>query len=176
MRATTLSLIAIIAVAPFASAQRTTHAPAPKTGAAAPRIAAIAPPPAPQTRPFYPHRYYGHGGFRSDLPILLMADGRVFADFGRGFEQIVRSCALPTVYSSPQVVSSSGLQQPVVVQPTVTQPAAPGIERLPYTPPVPNQQTPSQQMAVQGGFPQQSLASQSCWAMAQNGRIVIGQP
>ena len=115
--------------------------------------------------------------FRDDFPILLMADGRVFADFGRGFEQIVRSCALPIGYNSPQIVSPSGLQQPVAIQPTVTQPAPPGLERLPYTPPVPAQQTPSQQIVAQGGqLPQASLGNQSCWAMAQTGRIVVALP
>jgi len=177
MRATVYSLFAIAAWASVGPAQRARHAPTPTTGAAAPRVAAIAPAPAPQTQPLYPRRYYGHGGFRSDLPILLMADGRVFADFGRGFEQIARSCALPTAYVGSQIVSPSGLQQPVVVQPTVTQPTAPGVERLAYTPPVPNQQTPSQQMAAQGGrLPPESLASQSCWAVSQNGRIVVAQP
>jgi len=167
--------IAITVALSSASAQRAQHAPATTTNTKGPRVAAIAPAPAPQ--PVYQRPYYGHGGFRSDLPILLLADGRVFANFGRGFEQIVRSCTLPTAYSSPQVVSPSGLQQPVVVQPTVTQPSAPGVERLPYTPPVPNQQTPSQQMAVQGGrLPQENLASQSCWAVSQNGRIVVAQP
>ena len=177
MRSRLFAIVIITASASLASAQRTQHAPAPKTGAAAPRVAAIAPAPAPQRQQVYPHRFYGHGGFRSDLPILLMADGRVFADFGRGFEQVARSCAFPSGYSSSQIVSPSGLQQPVVVQPTVTQPSAPGVERLPYTPPVPNQQTPSQQMAVQGGrLPQASLASQSCWTVSQNGRIVVAQP
>jgi hypothetical protein len=105
-----------------------------------------------------------------------MADGRVFADFGRGFEQIVRSCALPAGYGNTQVVSPSGLQQPVVVQPTVTQPVVPGASRLPYTPPLPAQQTVSQQMAEQGRLiPQESPASQSCWALSQ-GRIVVAQP
>ena len=177
MRTTLFTLGAIATLASIGSAQRTTHAPAQTSGASSPRVAAIAPPPTPQAQPVYPHRFYGHGGFRSDLPILLMADGRVFADFGRGFEQILRSCALPTTSSSAQVVSPSGLQQPVIVQPTVTQPAAPGIERLPYTPPVPNQAAPSQQMAAAGGrLPQEGLARQSCWAMSQNGRIVVAQP
>jgi hypothetical protein len=173
----TIPVVAMLTLASIASAQRTQHAPAPTSGAAAPRVATIAPTPVPPPQQVYPHRFYGHGGFRDDLPILLMADGRVFADFGRGFEQVVRSCALPTGFSSSQVVSPSGLQQPVVVQPTVTQPVAPGVERLPYTPPVPAQQTPSQQMATQGGqFAPQSLSNQTCWAVAQNGRIVVAQP
>ena len=176
MRISVFALVAIAASASTGSAQRTQHAPAATSGAAAPHVAAIAPPPGPPMQQIYPHRYSGHGGFRSDLPILLMADGRVFADFGWGFEQIVRSCALPSGYSSSQIVSPSGLQQPVVVQPTVTQPTAPGVERLPYTPPVPNQQTPSQQMAAREARVPPSVASQSCWAISQTGRIVVAQP
>jgi hypothetical protein len=178
MRVITSALIAITTATSLASAQRTQHAPSPSPGAVARRVAAIAPAPTPPLVPVYPQRFYGHGGFRYyDLPIVLMADGRVFADFGRGFEQVVRSCGLPPAYSSPGVVSPSGLQQPVVVQPTVTQPAVPGVERLPYTPPVPAQQTPSQQIAAHGGrLPQESVASQSCWAVSPNGRILVAHP
>jgi hypothetical protein len=175
MRVTPLAVIIITTASSFASAQRTRHEPTQATGAAAPRVATIAP--APPERLVFPRRSYGHAGFRDDLPILLMADGRVFADFGRGFEQVVRSCTLPGGYSSSQIVSPSGLQQPVVVQPTVTQPVAPGVERVPYTPPVPAQQTPSQQMAARGGqLTPQGLGNQSCWAMSQTGRIFIAQP
>jgi hypothetical protein len=106
-----------------------------------------------------------------------MGDGRVFADFGRGWEAVSRSCSLPMGYSSSQVVSPSGLQQPLIVQPTVTQPTAAGVQRLPYTPPVPAQQTPSAQMAQNGGrLPEANVAGQSCWARAQDGRILVAQP
>ena len=176
MRVITSGLLAVTTAASLASAQRTQHAPTSTTGAAAPRIATITPAPAPPQQA-YPRRFYGHGGFRDDLPILLMADGRVFADFGRGFEQVVRSCALPTGYSTAQIVSPSGPHQPVVVQPSVIQPAPAGVERMPYTPPVPAQQTPSQQMAEGGGqLAPRSFGSQSCWAMSQTGRIFIAQP
>jgi hypothetical protein len=162
-----------VAMPAAVSAQRTQHA----QPRAAPRIAAIAPP-APAPPAAVPQRaYHSRGGFRSDLPILLMGDGRVFADFGRGWEAVSRSCALPQGYASTQIVSPSGLQQPAVVQPTVTQPPAPGVERLPYTPPVPAQQTPSQQMAQNGGrLPEASGVRQSCWARQQDGRIVVAQP
>ena len=161
-----------IVFATSAAAQRTQHT-SPKTP---PRIAAIAPAPS-AVQPGAHHAYYGHGSFRYDVPILLMGDGRVFADFGRGWESVSRSCALPPAPMSSQIVSPSGLQQPVVVQPTVTQPTAPGVQRLPYTPPVPAQQTPSQQMAAQGGrLPEANVLGQSCWTRAQDGRIVVTQP
>jgi len=172
MRAAIHALLATAAGASVASAQRTQHT----QPATAPRVAAIAPAPAPQMAPGNWHRFNRHGGFRDDFPILLLSDGRVFANFGRGFEQIVRSCPLSSGYSSLQIVSPSGLEQPVVVQPTVTQPSIPPVARLPYTPPVPAQQTTSQQMAEQGGRLPQSVASESCWAVSQNGRIVVAQP
>jgi len=159
--------------ATVASAQRTTHT----QPVAPPRIAAIRPaPPAPAATS--PRRaYYHHGAFRSDLPILTMGDGRIFADFGRGWEQISRSCSLPSGYVGNQIVSPSGLQQPVVVQPTVTQPTAPGVQRLPYTPPVPVPLSGSQQIAAQDGrLPDANAVGQSCWTRAQDGRIVVTQP
>jgi len=106
-----------------------------------------------------------------------MSDGRVFADFGRGWESVSRSCSMSDAHESRQIVSPSALQQPVVVQPTVTQPSAPGVQRLPYTPPVPAQQTASQQMAEQGGrLSPASGVGQSCWARAHDGRILVTQP
>ena len=170
MRASIYSLFVGATAASIASAQRTQHT-QPTT---APRVAMIAP--APQTPPSNPRSFYGHHGFRDDLPILWLSDGRVFANFGRGFEQIARSCAISSGFSSPPIVSPSGLQQPVVVQPTVTQPSIASVPRLPYTPPVPAQQTASQQMAEQGSRNLgENRASQSCWAQ-QNGRIFIAEP
>ena len=32
------------------------------------------------------------GSFLANVPVVALPDGRVFADFGRGFEQIVRGC------------------------------------------------------------------------------------
>jgi hypothetical protein len=182
MKASITAIVVSATAATVASAQRTQHT-VPTTP---PRTAAIAPAPSPQRSGYsregsfangYGQGGYGHGAFRYDVPILLMRDGRVFADFGRGWEQVRRSCAFPTAgYSSEQIVSPSGPRQPVVVQPTVTQPSAPGVQRLPYTPPVPAQQTPSQQMAEQGGrFPQANGFGESCWAMS-NGRIIVADP
>lgn len=173
MKAMNCALLAVGFAASIASAQRTQHT----QPATPPRIAAIAPAPTAVIPAQYPRTHYGHGALRSDVPVLLMGDGRVFADFGRGWEQVSRACALPTGYGFPQIVSASGLQQPVVLQPTVTQPSAPGVERLPYTPPVPAQQTASQQMAEQEGQLAHPMGvGQSCWARAQDGRILVTQP
>ena len=63
--------------------------------------------------------------------VVLLPDGRLFANFGRGYEQVAQPCGftpyvddgygaygtgLPVVQGPPQ----SGAVQPAVVQPTVT--------------------------------------------------------
>lgn len=83
------------------------------------------------------------GSFRiGGVPVVVLSDGRMFADFGYGYEPITRGCGGAVLYAP----SFAGPVQPGVVQPTVAQPSAGASERLPYTPPVPAQQTASQQM------------------------------
>ena len=167
------ALIGAALCAPItASAQHTTPAPG--------RVAGIAPAPAPQPEPTRSHFvppgtvFYGH------IPVLVLTDGRVFADFGRGYEQVVRSCGLPVSYGG-QTNASSPVTQPVVVQPTVTQPAiGTPTPTLPYTQPVPSQATTSQQMQTQIAQPvqpnQQWNNSQWCWAVGPTGRVFVGYP
>lgn len=140
------------------------------------RVAGIAPPPAPVNPPS------NVGGtnpvFFGNIPVLVFADGRVFADFGRGYEQVVRSCALPVGYNN-QVVPSSSPVQPTVVQPTVSQPPIPtSAPSLPYTPRVPAQLTASQQMLTQPAqaSSQTVVNTQSCWAVGATGRVFVGWP
>jgi hypothetical protein len=141
------------------------------------RIAGIAPPPTPA--PVNPPSNFGPQGpvFFGNIPVLVFADGRVFADFGQGYEQVVRSCALPVSYATPVVVNTTPVQ-PTVVQPTVSQPTIPTSPSLPYTQPVPNQQTASQQMAAQNSQPAQQVTvnSQACWAVGATGRVFVGRP
>lgn len=73
------------------------------------------------------------------VPAVVLADGRVFANFGHGFEQIFRSCHASAlsgggVVGQPSVIGGNG----AVLTPQVPT----------YTQPVPNQQTASQQMAA----------------------------
>ena len=81
------------------------------------------------------------------VPVIVFPDGRMFADFGYGYEPITRGCGGAALYMQSVAVPV----QPAVVQPTVAQPSAGTSERLPYTPPVPAQQTASQQMLSQQG-------------------------
>ena len=149
------------------------------------RVAGIAPPPAPVVA--YPSAAPGTV-FYGNIPIAVLGDGRVFADFGRGYEQVVRTCGLPVAYGGQvgyggQVTTiTASPVQPIVVQPTVTQPPIGGSPPpLPYTPPVPAQQTASQQMAAQITHPGQpvqptTINTQSCWAVGAGRRIFVGWP
>jgi hypothetical protein len=96
------------------------------------------------------------------VPAVVTADGRVFANFGYGFEQVYRSCATATVVGGqPKVVAGNGY---------VLTPQAPT-----YTQPVPNQQTASQQMAA-GTQAQTSTvapAFSTCFSPHSSGGVVV---
>jgi hypothetical protein len=74
------------------------------------------------------------------VPAILMSDGTVFANFGFGFEPVLRSCSGVAVVGQSNVIGGNGV--------VLYQPKPPT-----YTQPVPNQQTASQQMvsAQRGG-------------------------
>jgi hypothetical protein len=114
---------------------------------------------------------------RRSPTVTVLSDGRVFADFGRGYEQVVSRCGVAAtsvgVPAAPAATTTSGNVQPTVAQPSVVQPPVTVSQPVPYTPPVPAQQTASQQMAQ----PQQSSpAASSCWATDTRGQIFIIQP
>ena len=54
------------------------------------------------------------------VPILTLPDGRVYADFGYGFEQVVSSCAA-SLAVQPSPAPSATPTQPVVTQPAPAQ-------------------------------------------------------
>ena len=98
------------------------------------------------------------------VPAVLMSDGTVWANFGFGFEPVIRSCGAAIVVSRPAVVAGNGafIQQPS--RPTFTQP-------------VPMQPTASQQMVSATQRPQvspvqMSHASQlACFSWDAAGRV-----
>ncbi|HEY4129814.1 MAG TPA: hypothetical protein VGM50_04325 [Gemmatimonadaceae bacterium] len=116
------------------------------------RVAGIAPA-APQAPAAGNYRF-------NNVPMTVSADGRVFANFGRGYEQLVRNCAVPL----------SSFSQPPTTQPVVVQPS-------PYTPPVPNPQTPSQAAAARasGAASSQPTNSRECWSTDARGQPLIGR-
>jgi hypothetical protein len=134
--------------------------PAPVTGT----VAGIAP--APASAPAKQEsRGTHHGAFVTGrVPVLVFPDGRVFADFGLGWEQVVRQCGLPVNYGI-QPTQPSAPAQPVVSQPTVTQPAiGPASTLQPVQPAQPLQSN------------QQTAGSQSCWSVGPTGLVGIGRP
>jgi hypothetical protein len=94
------------------------------------------------------------------VPAILMSDGTVWANFGFGFEPVVRSCGT-LVVGQPAVVGGNG---------AVIQPARPA-----YTQPVPNQQTASQQMVAatqgQNGLTMLSHFQGACFTRDGAGRF-----
>lgn len=96
------------------------------------------------------------------VPAVVTADGRVFANFGYGFEQVYRSCASAVVVGQPTVVAGNG----VVLSP----------QRPTYTQPVPNQQTASQQMAAAGNRAQTTVvapAYSTCFSPHSSGGVIV---
>ena len=120
------------------------------------RVAGIAAPPQPTVTPVTvpPPGQFLYGS----VPILVTPDGRVFADFGNGYEQLVRNCATPLSSFQGNYPNAQPAQQPV--QPSVTQPA-------------PNPQTASQQML---NLPRATMTnSQSCWSTDSRGKVLVGR-
>ena len=142
--------------------------------ASAGRIAGIAPPPA--IAPANPSSSLGPQTlvWLTNIPIFVFADGRVFADFGYGYEHVARSCALSLSY-----VLTNGIPlQPTVVQPSVVQPSVPtSTLTLPATQP-PITPTVTQLTTAPSTPPAEgvSLNSQACWAVDNSGRVFIGRP
>ena len=99
------------------------------------------------------------------VPVVLMSDGSVFANFSFGFEPVARPCAATVVVGEPTVIASNGHVLSRPQQPT-------------YTQPVPNQQTQSQQMLA---TPQQQrtlsvYAQRACFNRDQSGRVFVSRP
>jgi hypothetical protein len=78
---------------------------------------------------YSPYGYFPNAAFVQNIPVVMLQDGRVFANFGYGFEQVVRSCqpgGFATVvggYGGGVITNGSAIVQPTAVQPVVTQPA-----------------------------------------------------
>jgi hypothetical protein len=128
-------------------------------------------------------------------PVVLLPDGRLFANFGRGYEQVVQPCGYYVPYADygygvvydagtelqpMQPQPAQGAVQPVVVQPSVTQPSpepGPSFVSVPVVP-----------SAATGLASLPSLASQvttlgrpvvnarACWARGRRGQIFVAVP
>jgi hypothetical protein len=114
----------------------------------------------------------------ANIPAFVLPDGRVFANFGNGIQQIIRPCA--NVFGG--VLNTNGElfvsnAQPVVSQPVVIQPVAGASQPLPFTPNVPNQLTFSQQMLVQAIATGPVVVNTfSCFAANRVGQVFVTRP
>ena len=109
MRQMTCTLMGALAFAGVLHAQqpeqRRASSPPPAAPAARPRVGYAAPPAPPQapaptqyTQPGYyytqPGYYYTSDGYNGyGAAYLVLSDGSVLADFGNGYERVLRSCA-----------------------------------------------------------------------------------
>lgn len=97
------------------------------------------------------------------VPAVITADGRIFANFGGGYEPVYRSCySNAVVVGQPAVIGANGV---------VLSPAQPPT----YTQPVPNQQTASQQLlpSNQHNRVVVSNATQACYSRDPYGRVLV---
>ncbi|MDB4876793.1 MAG: hypothetical protein JWM41_3239 [Gemmatimonadetes bacterium] len=147
MRIVSMFIIAALAGAsiigaPIAGAQ------AVHTGSTGGTVAGIAPAPVPPSArvPVRHEQRFLSGS----LPVVVLEDGRVFADFGRGYEQVVRLCDGAASAAPPATALG-------VIQPAVTQPAA---------------GQPLVQPAVTGA----RMSDLSCWSADYRGQISIAHP
>ena len=170
MRIVRFIAVAGLAIAPVAAhAQRTK----PVTSG---RIAGIAPAPvivSPLVGPvrFFNGRFFSGGFFAGFVPIIVSQDGRVFANFGAGFEQVVTTCGASAGFVLTSVLPD--VIQPTVVQPSVIQPQIVG-SAFPFTPAVPIQETASQQMLQ--AQQQVGVGNGVCWSTDGHGQVFVGRP
>jgi hypothetical protein len=143
------------------------------------RIAAIAPPAPTIVIVAGDERFFNPTGNEqvifANIPAFVLADGRVFANFGGNIQEVVHQCAGVLNTTGEGIFNTFG--QPVVTQPTVVQPTAGASQPPPFTPNVPNQPTFSQQMLVQAIANGPVLVNESsCWAANRVGQVFVTHP
>lgn len=119
----------------------------------------------PQTVVADPYNYYRNPSYPAQpvqftlVPAILMSDGSIFANFGYGYEPVIRSCSAVVVTGQTQRIAAGGV--------TLSQQNA-----MPYTPAVPNQVTASQQM-IANGTRVSGPAQLSCFTRDAAGRVFV---
>jgi hypothetical protein len=179
LRTVLAALAAGVAVTSALGAQHIKATPA--APASTGRVAGIAPPPPTVVvvQPGFVQPGYVQSAtpYFATIPVVVFPDGRIFANFGYGYEQVVTACGAGGV-AVVQNPIDQGLVQPTVVQPAVTQPSI--NTPLPYTPPVPAQQTESQRMLGQQARQQQYgqamvQGGRGCWWSDSRGQVFVGR-
>jgi hypothetical protein len=115
-----------------------------------------------------------------NTPVTVFRDGRIYADFGQGWEEVVRGCTQSLSYGIPGI-SAPPLIQPVVFQPTVIQPTVQPTSVPWPTPPPASVSLPANyaQAQAQNGLPVEYTprpGRQACFAVGPSGQVFIGRP
>lgn len=121
----------------------------------------------------YRHDDHGdRGRYSNRIPTIVTNDGRVFANFGNGYEQVARACAAQ--YAQPANPSGSG----VYSTPTYSLPNYGAQQPMPYTPPVPAMPTESQKMIQeqQAQANATQAAQIACWTTDAQGSVFVVGP
>jgi hypothetical protein len=170
-----MRIVRFVALAGLVAAPVAVHAQYRKPATSA-RIAGIAPAPvivSPLGGParFFNAKFFNGGFFTGFVPTIVSPEGRVFANFGAGFEEVVTTCGASTgVYAMsvlPDVI------QPTVIQPSVIQPQIVG-GLLPFSPPVPIPESATQQMLQ--AQQQVAVGNRVCWTTDGHGQMFVGRP
>lgn len=123
----------------------------------------------------YDHVPYASAQYGSPIvgtvPVVLMPDGRIYADFGYGYEPVIRSCAAaaPVTYASPPAQYSP----PTYATPTYN---VPSYDPPAYARPGATSSTSSQ---MSGQVASMRLRSSTypvipaCWVTDAYGRVVV---
>ncbi len=173
---------ALVASSAFAQDGRVHAQKPPGRGQVATAGAAI-----PPAQPLGPGRAYGGeaydgGGYFGDpytssyyVPTVVGADGRVYANFGYGYEQVTRECA-SRGYVTYGARAPRTVRQPVYTQPGVTQP----VPTAPTASQTMIQRNPGNAGAAVGGVSvggfyvgQSQAANGACWMRGGGGRVVV---
>lgn len=180
MRASHVILVVVLIAGTALDASAQSRRVAPRAGP----IGGMASPPPPsvpriQQPPYgsqYDHVPYGSEQYGSpvigSVPVALMPDGRIYADFGYGYEPVIRSCAAAT--SAIQVSPAPQYSPPAYTTPTYTLPS--------YAPPTHQQPSGMQSMSSPTAYGQRSAMRlrtsanpviPSCWVTDAYGRVVV---
>jgi hypothetical protein len=159
----------------------------PRTLPAPARIAGIAPaPPAPPPSIQPPGSSISPGTIAPPgdypvaagvVPVIVTADGRVYADFGWGYEQVIRQCAQTITYvAQTPATTAAGASQPAppayktptYTTPTYSTPAySPGVTATTPARPTTGISAPSNPSAPS------SLGSAACWINSSGRTLII---
>jgi hypothetical protein len=159
------AIVLLATVAADVAAQRARGLPDP------PRVAGIAPPPpappAPPTAGQFPGISHSqapvnvvHAVAAGVVPVFVLSDGRVFADFGLGYEPVLRSCVAHGAVTPPTVPPR--YETPVYTAPTYPTP----------TPTAATSKVATPKGASMPTAPRSQAATAACWTH-NAGRVVV---